>query len=272
MEVAEKNLIYLYCVTNNAPKLKEIENLVDNPYFIYYQGLCAIVNKIKESEFTEENLKRNLADLEWIKAKAIIHEKVIEGIMKNTCVIPFKFATIFDTEDNLKAMLEEHVQTLKEKLKNLEGKEEWGVKIYCDIERLKGAVIQEESGILKIEKEINSSSSGKAYFLKKKKEELMKEAVNKRINEYGQESFELFKRLSYEARINKLLPKEVTEREDDMVLNSAFLVDKDKVSEFIHAVDDLKTRYNDKGFDFDCTGPWPPYNFCNLSKEKEQSG
>ncbi|MBI5287017.1 MAG: GvpL/GvpF family gas vesicle protein, partial [Deltaproteobacteria bacterium] len=98
------------------------------------------------------------------------------------------------------------------------------------------------------------------------------DAVNKRINELGQESFELFKGLSCEARINKLLPKEVTEKEDDMVLNSAFLVDKDKVSEFIHAVDDLKTRYNDKGFDFDCTGPWPPYNFCNLSKEKEQSG
>src|SRR3990170_594809 len=247
MEAAEKNLIYLYCVTKKAPKLKGVGNLVDELYFVYHLGLYAVVSKVKESEFSEENLKKNLADLEWIKVEASIHEKVIEGVMKYTCVIPFKFGTIFKTEDNLKAMLEEHVQDLKEKLKDLEGKEEWGVKIYCDIERLKGTVIQEESGILKIEKEINSSSSGKAYFLKKKKEELMKEAVNKRINEYGQESFELFKILSYEARINKLLPKEVTEKEDDMVLNSAFLVDKDKVSEFIHAVDDLKTRYSDKG-------------------------
>ncbi len=271
-EAVKKELLYLYCVTEKAPKLKEVKNLVDELYFVYHLGLYAVVSKVKESEFSEENLKKNLADLEWIKAEASIHEKIIEGVMKYTCVIPFKFGTIFKTEDNLKAMLEEHAQDLKEKLKNLEGKEEWGVKIYCDIGRLKGAVIQEESGILKIEKEINSSSSGKAYFLKKKKEELMKEAVNKRINEYGQESFEIFKRLSCEARINKLLPKEVTEREDDMVLNSAFLVDRDKVSEFIHAVDDLKTRYNDKGLNFDCTGPWPPYNFCNLSKGKEQSG
>src|SRR3990172_12017776 len=275
MEAAEKNLIYLYCVTKKAPKLKGVGNLVDELYFVYHLGLYAVVSKVKESEFSEENLKKNLADLEWIKVEASIHEKVIEGVMKYTCVIPFKFGTIFKTEDNLKAMLEEHVQDLKEKLKNLEGKEEGGVKIYCDIERLKAAFIQEESGeesgILKIEKEINSSSSGKAYFLKKKKEELMKEAVNKRINEYGQESFELFKILSYEARINKLLPKEVTEKEDDMVLNSAFLVDKDKVSEFIHAVDDLKTRYNDKGLNLDCTGPWPPYNFCNLPNRKYQN-
>lgn len=272
MEAADKNLIYLYCVTEKAPKLKEVENLVDELYFVYQLGLYAVVSKVKEGEFSEENLKKNLADLEWIKAEASIHEKVIEGVMKYTCVIPFKFGTIFKTEDNLKAMLEEHVQDLKEKLKNLEGKEEWGVKIYCDIERLKAAVIQEESGILKIEKEINSSSSGKAYFLKKKKEELMKEAVNKRINEYGRLCFEILKGQSLDIRINKLLPKEVTEREDDMILNSAFLVDKSRVAEFIQTTDVLKARYNDKGFDFDCTGPWPSYNFCNLSKGRVQSG
>lgn len=271
MEVAEKNLIYLYCVTEKAPKLEEVRNLVDELYFVYHLGLYAVIGKVRESEFSEDNLKKNLADLEWIKAKATIHEKVIEGVMKYTCVIPFKFGTLFNTKDNLKTMLGQHLEEFKDILKKLEDKEEWGVKIYCDIERLKGTVIHEESGILNIEKEINSSSSGKAYFLKKKKEELMKEAVNKRINEYGQESFELFKILSYEARINRLLPKEVTEKEDDMVLNSAFLVDKDKVSEFIHAVDDLKTRYNDKGLNFYCTGPWPPYNFCNIPREKLQN-
>lgn len=277
---AEKEFLYLYCVTNKIPELKGIDDLVDpcgkdfgaGVYFTFCQGLYAIVSKVKGTEFQEESLKKNLADLEWVKDRVTVHEEVIEGIMKNSDVVPFKFATIFNNADNLKAMLDKHSEDFKTNLRNLKNKEEWGVKIYCDIERLKGTVIREEAGILKIEKEINSSSSGKAYFLKKKKEELMKEAVNKRINEYGQESFELFKILSYEARINKLLPKEVTEREDDMVLNSAFLVDKDKVLEFIHAVDDLKTRYDDKGFDFDCTGPWPPYNFCNLSKEKLQNG
>src|SRR3989338_586931 len=240
MEAAEKNLIYLYCVTKKAPKLKGVGNLVDELYFVYHLGLYAVVSKVKESEFSEENLKKNLANLEWVKDRVTVHEEVIEGIMKNSDVVPFKFATIFSNADNLKAMMDKHLEDFKTNLRNLKNKEEWGVKIYCDIE--------------------------------KKKEELMKEAVNKRINEYGQESFELFKILSYEARINKLLPKEVTEKEDDMVLNSAFLVDKDKVSEFIHAVDDLKTKYNDKGLNLDCTGPWPPYNFCNLSKGKEQSG
>jgi hypothetical protein len=271
-KVAKEGLIYLYCITDKVPKLKEIENLVAQPYFIYHQSLYAIVNKVKESEFDEENLKRNLADLEWIKAKASIHEKAIEGIMKNTCVIPFKFATLFNTEGNLKTMLGQHLEGFKDILKKLEDKEEWGVKIYCNSGKLKENLIQEDEQLLNIDKEINSSLPGKAYLLKKKKEEFLNIAVNKKLNEYGQVSFDRLREKSTEARINKLLPKEVTERNDEMILNSAFLINKDKVADFLNTVEGLKTRYADRGLFFDCTGPWPPYNFCGPLKEQIHNG
>lgn len=259
-----KELIYLYCVSQKEPNFKDLD--LSNIYPIHHLGLYAVVSKVSEDEFSEENLKKNLANLEWIKEKANMHEKIIEGIMKDTCVIPFKFGTIFNTEDNLKACLQEHGEEFKENLKNLEGKEEWGLKVYCDMKKLKEAIGKEDAETLKIEEEIKSSSSGKAYLLKKKKEELIKDALNKRINEYGQKSFETLKDLSIEARINKLLPKEVTEREDEMILNAAFLVDKNKVSEFIQATGVLKGKYTDKGFSFDCTGPWPPYNFTTIKE------
>jgi len=287
-KVAKEGLIYLYCITDKVPKLKEIENLVAQPYFIYHQSLYAIVNKVKESEFDEENLKRNLADLEWIKAKASIHEKAIEGIMKNTCVIPFKFATLFNTEGNLKTMLGQHLEGFKDILKKLEDKEEWGVKIYCNSGKLKENLIQEDEQLLNIDKEINGSTTltidpersrrvnspgpGKAYLLKKKKEEFLNIAVNKKLNEYGQVSFDRLREKSTEARINKLLPKEVTERNDEMILNSTFLINKDKVGDFLNIVEDLRGKYTDKGLFFDCTGPWPPYNFCGLLKEKIHNG
>ncbi len=275
-------LIYLYCLTNKIPKLKEAEDLprpslksntilkegrglVDNAHFLYYQGLYAVVSNVSTDEFSEENLKRNLADLEWIKVKANIHEKAIEGIMKNTCVIPFKFATLFNTESNLKTMLGAHLERFKDILKKLEDKEEWGVKIYCNPGKLKENLIQEDEQLLNIDKEINSSLPGKAYLLKKKKEELLNIAVNKKLNEYGQVSFDRLKEKSTEARINKLLPKEVTERNDEMILNSVFLINKDKVGDFLNIVDNLKTKYIDKGLFFDCTGPWPPYNFCEAT-------
>jgi len=272
MQIAERQLIYLYCVTAKQPEIKPAESLVDSLYSLGHKGLYAVAGTVEKSEFGEQNLKKNLADLEWVKTKISLHEKVIEGMMNNTCVIPFKFATLFNTNDSLKAMLTEYAEEFKAILKKLKDKEEWGVKIYCDREKLKASIINYEAEISKIENEINSSSMGKAYFLKKKKDELIKDTLNKKINECGQESFELLKELSVEARINKLLPREVTERQEDMILNSAFLVGKDKVGNFVDRVDSLKMRYEDQGFSIVCTGPWPPYNFCRLPKEKVQSG
>jgi len=272
MENNTKNLTYLYCVTKRVPKLKKVEKLVTNLHFIYCCSLYAIVGKVSREEFDKESLKKNLADLEWVKTKAYVHEKVIEGIMEFGCVIPFKFATLFYSEHSLKLFLEEHAQMFKENLDRVEGKEEWGVKIYCNTEKLRANCLNEDKGLLKRDKEITTISAGKAYLLKKKKEELLNIAVNKKFNEYGQISFDRLREMSQEAGINKLLPKEVTERSDEMILNSAFLINKDKVGDFLNIVDDLRVEYTDKGLFFDCTGPWPPYNFCGLLKEKIHNG
>jgi len=298
----EGSLIYLYCVTNKIPKLsrpaiemkagsrpllhgmagKEVEDLVDtstslsvnpersrgidNAHFLYYQGLYAVTSKVSTDEFSEENLKKNLADLEWIKTKASIHEKVIETIMQNSCVIPFKFGTIFNTEENLKTMLKKHIREFKNTLTYLEGKEEWGVKIYCDIDKLKENLIREDKELLNIDKEIDSASPGKAFILKKKKVELVNTSVNKKLNDYGQLIFEKLNQHGIESRINKLLPKEVTERKEEMILNSAFLIKKNKVENFMKTESALKEIFEEMGLFLDCTGPWPPYNFTNAKR------
>ena len=271
MQMTENQLIYLYCVTSIEPDLKEAKDLANDVYFINHKGLYAVVRDVEESEFGEEGLKRNMADLEWVKTNATLHERIIEQVMRNVYVIPFKFGTLFNTDESLKAMLAEYGEEFEAILRKLENKEEWGVKIYCNTEKLKAGAVNDDPEILKIENQISSSPPGKAFFLEKKKAELLAQSTNARINESGQESFGLLKELSFEARINKLLPREVTERADDMVLNSAFLVGKDEVGDFISMVDTLKMHYENKGFFIDCTGPWPPYNFCGLSNQKAQN-
>jgi hypothetical protein len=267
--VEERHLIYLYCVTDKEPKIKGIKGPEDNLYSVCHNGLYAVVSKVEQPEFGEEGLKKNMADFQWVKTKVSMHEKIIEQVMANTNVIPFKFGTLFNTDDGLKAMLEQYGQEFKAILRKLADKQEWGLKIYCNPEKLKTSFLNNQEKILKIEDGIKSSSVGKAYFLRKKKDELIERMLNDKISECSQDSFELLKDLSFETRINKLLPKEVTEREDGMVLNCAFLVGKDEVGDFLSMVDALKMHYGDSGLLIDCIGPWPPYNFCGLSKEKE---
>jgi hypothetical protein len=189
---------------------------------------------------------------------------IIEGVMKEACVIPFRFATLFYTDDSLKTMLEKHGTELKMHLKNLQDKKEWGVKIYCDTGKFKKALIEEDEELLKIDKEIESASPGKAFLLKKKKDETLNKLVQARVNEYCGFCFERLSEESLKTHINRLLPKEVTERNDEMVFNVAFLVNQHNVNGFIEAVKSIQAIYEMKGISIDCTGPWPPYNFCIL--------
>lgn len=262
---ATNELLYLYCVTETLPLFRP-EVAACDIQVIEGHGLYAVVGRVSSCEFSEETLKKNLYDVKWVESRVLQQHKIVQETMANCTVIPFKFATIFKTEEKIKVMLEEHDGEFREILEELKGREEWGIKLYCDIERLK-ASLEEAEEIRRIEDEMSLASPGKMYFLRKKKDSLIKGMLTEKIHEYGMESFEILREQSRDARINKPLPKEATLKKDDMIMNAAFLVDKTKITGFIGSIEHLKERYSPRGLDFDCTGPWPPYNFCSGIKE-----
>ena len=261
----EKELLYLYCVAGKAPDLQEGGDRLEKPFFVRHEGLYAVAGRVSSGEFNEENLKKNLGDLDWVKTRVITHERILEAVMEDSCVVPFKFATLFNSEDNLKNMLARNAPLLKETLRKLEGHEEWGVKIYCDMGILRASLAGDKE-ILKIDEEITPAAPGKAFILGKKKEARLNLMLTAKINECGQASFDRLRALSARARINKLLPEEVTEKKEDMILNAAFLIGKNKVKAFIETVGGFKAQQESSGLSFDCTGPWPPYNFCDFAE------
>jgi len=165
-------------------------------------------------------------------------------------------------------MLENFHDEFKDILNKIQGREEWGVKIYCNLERFKTAVVKNDEQHLRMEEEIKSSGIGKAYFLNKKKEEFIDDITNKIITGYRIEIREVLQKQSSAACPMKLLPGEITGRKEDMIFNAAFLIDKTNLKSFIESINYLKEMYDAIGFCFDCTGPWPPYNFCQLKESK----
>lgn len=256
--------IYVYCVTDKEPKLNGAKDLVPGLYFVDEECLYAVVSKEAEDDFKAENLEKNLSNLDWVQTKAVAHEKVIEAVMREACVIPFKFATLFNTEKSLKGMLNDQGQKFKKKLAELTGKEEWGLKVYADKEKLQASQNIKSEELLMIDREISSASPGKGFLLKKKREELLNIAVNKWLNACSQKVFERLSERSSLGRINRLLPRDVTGRKEEMILNSSYLVPKDKLGQFTHEVDRLSGQH---GLSFDLSGPWPPYNFAGLERE-----
>ena len=260
--IVAKELLYLYCVTKDKPSTCDFRDLGINVQPIYFQGTYALVSSVSPDDFSEDNLKKHLTDMSWVEKNIRLHEKVIEEIMKDQAVLPFKFGTIFESEANVEKLLKVNNIEFKAVLDHLAGKEEWGLKIYCDSEYFKDALCGEDERIMEKDKEMASAGKGKAYLLKKKKDEIIKDILNEKISEYTKDCFESLKITAADTRINRLLPQEVTEKKEDMVLNAAFLINNKRIKEFKNVLACLKTEYADKGLILDCTGPWPPYNFC----------
>ena len=261
------DLIYVYCITNSPPGLvrnmetKGLKSLIFDNFYV-------IVKYVSESEFSEENFKKNLSDIQWLETNAREHIRVISMIMEYSTVVPFKFGTIYNTKAGLKKFITDYSGSLVENFHHIKGKEEWSVKIYCDRKELCVQIDELSEEAAALEKQIMASSPGKAFLLTRKKTDLIENEMDRLCKNYGQEYYNEFKNLSESTSLNNLLPKEFTGRKDTMILNATFLVSKNKVTDFKSTVDTLRKRDGNSGFFIEATGPWPPFSFISI-KEKQ---
>ena len=259
-------LIYVYCLSDSLPDPgceKISQGLISVPAGAFY----AVVKPVSEAEFSEENLKINLSDIQWLESNVREHVAVISMIMEQNTVIPFKFGTIFNNENSLLKFVEDYEESLVGNMLYIEWKEEWSVKIYCDRKVLTGQIDELSEDAASLEQQIMASSPGKAFLLKRKKTDLIENEMDRLCKKYGQGYFNEFNRLSVSVSLNNLLPKELTGRNEEMILNAAFLISKERAIDFISTARTLKKLYSSLGFYLELTGPWPPFSFISI-KEK----
>ena len=261
------DLIYVYCISNTPPGLIDyIES--KGLKCIVADDLYVIVKYVSGDEFSEENLKKNIADIQWLETNAREHIMVIGKIMEQNTVIPFNFGTIYQSEESLKKFITDYSGSLAENLLHLEWKEEWAVKIYVNRKALTEQIDELSEEAAALEKQIMASSPGKAFLLKRKKTDLIENEMDRLCKNYGQEYYNEFKNLSVSTCLNNLIPKDFTGREDTMILNATLLVSKDRTIELITVVRNIKNKHTDHGFDMEITGPWPPYSFVSIKENQ----
>lgn len=261
--------LYLYCI-RNITKNEEWEikgiDAKSNVFSFPYQNIEAIVSKIDLKEFgTKEVQRRAQEDLKWIKEKAQIHEKIIEKAMKKDDkvlgIIPMKFGTIFKSKEKLEETLKKYYSKFKKTLENLAGKQEWGVKIYLNRKIFEKEVKKVSHEIQKKEEEMISMPEGVAYFMQKQIDDAVKKEADKTFQNYIENFFNNLKEFSAAGTKGKILEKELTGKSLPMTMNAIFLVSEKKLKGFIKEINNLNKEFKSKGFTFEYSGPWPPYNF-----------
>jgi Gas vesicle synthesis protein GvpL/GvpF len=231
-----------------------LERVVDD-------GLAALVSRVPMSEFGSEALTRNLNELDWLERVARAHEAVLERALEAATIVPLRLCTIFRDADGVRRMLREERAELDAALRRLDGREEWGVKLLVDRDALQAAARGRSPDAGELERQLEGSSEGEAYMLRRRLERESRDAADRLGGELAEDVHARLQDWADAAVLSPPQNRELSGHEGEMLLNAAYLVPSAKVGRLRELVDELVARHRELGIRIELTGPWPPYNF-----------
>lgn len=228
--------LYIYGITQldgkdwNAPEgIREIT----------VEGLTALVRPVEEEA-------PPLAE-----SVALAHERVLESAMALGTVLPCSFGTIATNEEQVQGLLHRAREPLWDAINHLRGKEECGLKAYW----LQDAVVRE------VEKEVGSLEKLKA-----------RGAVDRdvaiAVGQMVEAHLEKWKNTLGPAILAELTSycleiKSIRLIGHRMIMNAAFLVERERERKLRDRVLALDERYGDR-LELRYVSGLPPYNFVDM--------
>ena len=226
-------------------------------YFFPYKDIAAVVSDLPFIQFDSlprETLLRNLA----------VYQAVIEKVMKSHNIIPIKFGTILQAEEDLRKMLEKGYGQINTSLKEMENKIELDVAaLWSDMETVLKEIGEEEE-IKRLKEEAVSKPPEQVFEIKIQLGKLVKDTLDKKREQCASQLSDVLKKDAENYRSHAVM-------DDSMIMNTAFLIDKDRQETFETKVDQLDKQYNGK-INFRIVGPLPPYSFTTLEMKKVEFG
>lgn len=195
------------------------------------------------------------------RENVLAHERVNEAVMREFTVIPMSFGTVFKTREDIVELLRSAYDAFKDVLHKMKGKLEFGLKVLWEPEMVIKEIEKEDENLRLLRQEI-SSQKGSTYFARMQYGRLVDSLLQERSEQLATEILTSLSSNSVASRTNKPIG-------DKMILNAAFLVEREKDAAFDAAVKAVGTRYPFLNFKY--TGPWPPYNFVNIRLKLERA-
>ena len=188
---------------------------------------------------------------------ALVHEAVVEQLMTIGTVLPFRFGTLFASQQEVQIMMVEHGTEFRENLARLRHKVEFSLKVLWPAE----AIQREILGSLPHAKSgghgLSNSAAGK-YMAERfgvfRINQLIEAEADRRIAEIDGQ----FSRWVVEKKLERLLTP-------NLLLKAVYLVVAGRQEEFKQAYADIQREAGSLHYLF--SGPWPPYNFVRMVKK-----
>jgi len=250
---ATGTLEYAYAVVREAdiPRtaLEPVRGVAGEPVrAVRHLGLAVLAGPVPAADFDAEPLRARLEDLAWLEGVARAHQRVVDTAGADTCVIPVRMATVCRGEDGLRRMLATGRDRFTAALDRLEGRVEWGVKVYAA-----SAPAEEPPA------EPSAAASGRDYLRRRSAQRRASEQRWEHTEEGARRVHETLTALAEGARLHPPQDVRLSGEAARNVLNAAYLVPGEDSEVFAERVGELAGR--ESGLRLELTGPWAPYSF-----------
>lgn len=227
-----------------------IGSFQEDVFAVHYGDVAAVVSRTPVFIFdpTRDN--------------ALAHEHVAETVMKNHTIVPMAFGTVFRTEEDIKEVLKSIYSSLKDVLRQMTGKQEFGLKVTWDRDRIIEELKREHEEIRRFHQELTRKHLQSTYFARMQLGRMIDKALMELAAKYVRDIYDGLRNVCVASKDNKPIG-------DKMILNASFLIEKERENEFDAAVTRVAQKFGER-LNFRYTGPWPPYNFVNIRLKLER--
>ena len=223
----------------------------DDVHTVHYKNLAAVVSNTPLVVYdpTRENV--------------FAHEQVNETAMRDFTVLPMAFGALFRTEQDIVELMRGTYDALHDVFAKMEGKVEFGLKVNWDRDRVIAEIEQENEEIRNLKEQITAKTTGSTYFARMQLGRMVENALSEQADAYVREVYSSLRDAAVASRANKPIG-------DRMIMNAAFLVERNREPEFDQKVKEIAAKYEGK-LSFKYSGPWPPYNFVHIRLKLERN-
>ena len=190
-----------------------------------------------------------------VRANSLAHNAVIEAVLAVNTIIPAAFGTLFRNQDDLLAFADATYHELHSALARIGDRREFGVKVFWRQEALE-RVLDRRPQLQRMRERIAGLPRHKTEGLRVQLGRRVQATMAQIGDRYRRVIYEHLKAAAVAARVNKPIGPR-------MILNGAFLVDREQERRFQQALDTLDDKYG-REVRWLYTGAWAPYNFADI--------
>jgi hypothetical protein len=258
-----ERLCYVYGVVRSSNETSTAPAGIDAGAvsMILVGELAALATSVSANDYAPDRVEALTADVDWVSARAMAHDRVLTWASDNGPVIPFPMWTLFRDAKAVKAMLDKRRAELEQTFERLGDGREFIVRVYVQAGVLNERLGDHSEELRSVQAQVAQATPGQKYLLERKIENLRRDAgrdvaarvageINDALTAAAMESVR-------EQPVNSGAPRE----QGRAILNASFLVAPARVVEFQRSLTEIVNKYEPSGFKFDFTGPWPPYHF-----------